>query len=213
MSDDDGIDISKVRKGDKIQISLDRSEELRQIEEENASLRIEKEHLESTLETIATKEFNAQCRQCGLNPETATPEILKNELRKRAPRSDSNESPSWSQAIGEEKEDPRAKTDLGSILVDNTREGLESSITYLNYMKSHGTEEQKSEARRLLSIAVSHQFSKRSEPLDIEYEGNLKDLMKHEIVIKDEWSDSEKERALKINADILKKRTAWQERS
>jgi hypothetical protein len=198
-----------------IVVSIDRSEELRQIEEENASLKIEKEHLESTLSAIAQKEFQSQCRKFGLSPETSTPEDLKtvmNSERKRAPRSDSSESPSWSQAIGEEREDPRAQTNLGSVLVDNTREGLESTVTYLNYMKSHGTEEQKSEARRLLSIAVKHQFTKNSVPYDAEFSGSLKDILKHPIAIKDEWSDEEKERALKINADILKKRTAWQQK-
>jgi len=212
MSDDDGIDISKVRKGDKIQISLDRSAELESVELENARLKIEKEHLEGTLEAIATKEFQAKCKQYGLDASKSTPEDLKtimNSERKRAPRSDDSESPSWSQAIGEEREDPRARIDLGSILIDSTKQGLESAIEFLNYKKSHGSNEERQEASRLLSIAVKHQFSKRSEPLDITYESNLKDLLKHPIAIKDEWSDEEKERALKINADILKKRTAW----
>jgi hypothetical protein len=188
-----------------ITVSIDRSEELKQIEEENASLK-------ETLKLIAEKEFSAKCKQVGLDPETATPEILKAELRKQAPRGGEGQ-PYWQNELGGKPEDPREKTDLGSILVDNTESGLKSSIEFLNYKKSHGSNEEKAEASRLLSIAVKHQFSKNKTPLDIEFSGNLKDLMKHEIAIKDEWSDEEKERALKINADILKKRTAWQERN
>jgi len=204
MSDDDGIDISKVRKGDKIQISLDRSAELQSVEEENARLKIEKEHLESTLETIATKEFNAQCRQCGLNPETATPEILKAELRKKTPHG--GDTISWSQA-NQEKSDSE-KTDLGSVMVSDARE----AITYLNFVKNHGTESEKEDAKRLLGIAIKSQFGKHTEPLDIEYTGNLKNLLKHDILIRDGMTDEEKERIQKFNAELLRKRTAWVKR-
>jgi len=188
-----------------IVVTIDKNEELKDAEAENESLK-------ETLKLIAQKEFEAKCKQVGLDPSKADPETLKAELRKQAPRGGEGQ-PYWQNELGGKPEDPREKTDLGSILVDNTESGLKSSIEFLNWKKSHGSNEEKAEASRLLSIAVKHQFSKNRTPLDIEYEGNLKDLMKHEIVIKDEWSDSEKERALKINADILKKRTAWQERS
>ena len=189
-----------------IVVTIDKNEELKQAEAENESLK-------ETLKLIAEKEFSAKCKQVGLDPEKSDPETLKAELRKQAPRGGEGQ-PYWQNELGgKHEEDPREKTDLGSILVDNTESGLKSSIEFLNYKKSHGSNEEKAEASRLLGIAVKHQFSKNRTPLDIEFQGSLKDCLKHEIAIKDEWSDSEKERALKINADILKKRTAWQERS
>ena len=188
-----------------IVVTIDKNEELKQAEAENESLK-------ETLKLIAEKEFSAKCKQVGLDPEKSDPETLKAELRKQAPRGGEGQ-PYWQNELGgKHEEDPREKTDLGSILVDNTREGLESSITFLTHMKNHGTEEQKTEARRLLSIAVKHQFSKNKTPLDIEFQGSLKDCLKHEIAIQPNWTDEEKAKAEELNRKIREKRTAWEQR-
>jgi len=139
------------------------------------------------------------------DPEDAI-RALKDSERKSAPHG--GDTLSWSQNIGEEKE-VRQKTDLASLLVDNTEEGLKSSIEFLNFKKSHGSESEKQEAKALLSKAEKRVFSKNKEPLDIEFQGSLKDLGKREIPIKDSWTDEEKAKAEQINEQIRKKRTAW----
>jgi hypothetical protein len=200
MSDNEEIK----KKKETINISIDRTPEVDSLYEENAELR-------EKMKLIAHADFEEKCKSVGLDPEQATPEILKAELRKRAPVGGEGQ-PYWQNELGGKPEDPREKTDLGSILVDNTESGLKSSIEFLNWKKSHGTNEERLEASRLLGIAVKHQFSKNKTPLDIEFQGSLKDCLKHEIAIQPNWTDEEKAKAEELNRKIREKRTAWEQR-
>jgi hypothetical protein len=190
----------------RLSIEIDRSAELEGAERALAEEKVKREEAEETLRLIAQKEFEAKCHSVGLNAETATPEDLKNELRKKAPRG--GDTLSWSQNIGEEKE-VRQKTDLASLLVDNTEEGLKSSIEFLNWKKKNGSESEKAEARALLSKAEKRQFSKNKTTLDAEFQGDIHSLTRHEIAIRENMTDEEKTKIEAYNAELRRKRANW----
>lgn len=203
----------KKRKPD-ITVEIDRSSELKEVEEENARLKIEKEHLESTLSTIASKELDSALKSHGMKlsdfqDEEDALKALKDSERKSAPHG--GDTLSWSQNIGEEKE-VRQKTDLASLLVDNTEEGLRSSIEFLNWKKSHGTESEKAEAKRLLGIAEKRVFSKNKALLDVEFSDDIHALTRHEIAIRDSMTDEEKTKIEAYNAELRRKRANWKQK-
>jgi hypothetical protein len=208
MSTEEGENV-RVKDGQKIRVEIDRTEEMKELQEQNNELK-------TTLQLLAEKEFQAKCKQHGLDPQKASVEdleqILKSET-KRAPRGNPEDTLSWNQAIGSEKEDVRAKTDLASILTDNTESGLKSAIEFLNFKKKNGTLEEKAEARKLLAVCEKKIFSKGKTLLDMEFSGNLKDLAKREITIKDDWTDEQKRQAEEKNAEIRKKRSAWTQKT
>lgn len=213
MSDGENV---KVRDGQKIRIELDRTEEMKELQEQNNELKIEKEHLETTLKTIAEKELDSKLKNHGMklsdfsNEEDAVKALIDSEKQK--PVSGGDTQPFWQNELGGKHEDPRAKTDLASLLVDNTEEGLKSAIEFLNFKKKSGTPEEKQEASRLLGIAEKRVFSKNKQLLDVEFSDDIHALTRHELPIPSNATDEEKQRIEQYNSELRRKRANWKQR-
>ncbi len=92
-------------------------------------------------------------------------------------------------------------------------DSTEQAIAELNRRKKEGSEKEKREAERILSKLEKKVFSKNSERLDIEFSGNLKDLSKRCLPIKEGMTEEEKQRIQAFNESIIKKRTAWKNKN
>lgn len=197
------------RKKTDITVKIDRSAELEGIEKELAEEKVRREEAEETLRLVAQKELEAKLKSVGL-PEDATLEDYQREIKKKAPSGSSpSETLYWQQNIHEKDEDIKPEGSLGDILVDNSKKGLEDSIEYLNYMKSHGSESQKAEARRLLGKAEKTIFSKNKELLNAEFEGDIHSLTRHEVTITDKMTDEQKAKAEEYNSKLRRERSKW----
>ena len=163
--------------------------------------------LKTKLQLIAEKEFSAQLKRFHL-PEGSTPEELKQAMSLEKKEARGGDTLSWSQNIGEEKE-VRAKTDLGSILTDNTEEGLKSTIEFLNWKKRNGTQEEKLEAQKLLGKAEKRIFSKNKTTLDAEFQGDIHALTRHELPIPPNATDEQIQKIEAYNSELRRKRSNW----
>jgi hypothetical protein len=86
-------------------------------------------------------------------------------------------------------------------------------ISTLNRLKREGSPEQRKQATVALSKLEKKAFSKSSDRLDIEFEGNLRDLSKRCLPIKEGMTEEEKQRIQAYNESIIRKRTAWKNKN
>jgi hypothetical protein len=195
----------RVKDGQKIRIELDRTEEMKELQEKN-------EELETTLKLIAEKEFQAKCKQVGLDPSQTTPEILKDELKKKAPRGNSDETTNfYSQGQQTGKAEP-LKVDSEMPLSWLEFDSTEQAISTLNKLKKEGSPQQKKESAILLSKLEKKAFSKNKQLLDVEFSDDIHALTRHEITIPPNATPEEAQKIEAYNAELRRKRSNWIQR-
>lgn len=197
------IKVNKDKKPNEINVQID-SQVIEDLATENADLK-------TKLQLIAEKEFSAQLKRFHL-PEGSTPEDLKQAMSLEKKEARGGDTLSWSQNIQEKDEDPRAQKDLSSILVDDTKQGLENAISFLNFKKKSGTQAEKEEARKLLAVAEKRIFSKNKQLLDVEFSDDIHALTRHEISIPSNASPEEAQKIEAYNAELRRKRANWIQR-
>jgi hypothetical protein len=181
-------------------------------DEDYESLRAENTELAKKLEQVVSIEFAKQCQQHGLDPSSTTPEELEAYKRVKKekdvyghePPRGGDSVPLYSQGENKivTKFDIDAKNQNVNALDFNSEQEL---ILGLNSMAKEGNVS----AKRALSELTRKFLKQNNGNLELEFQGETKHLLKHDIPITDNMPIEAQNAAKKRNAMLLANRTNW----
>ena len=169
MSEED-----KVRKKNigTVEVTIDRSEELKSVESENAELK-------NTLASIANKAFEDKCAKYGLDPKETSPEALKTvvamheQVKGKAPRGGDTAPLNQSQIEGKTKIADKF-TDIPISLLEFDSE--EEMCKVVKAISEDPTDPRQAKAKTALRLLAQKSLSQSQE---FELEGSISDWARH----------------------------------
>ena len=162
------------KKKEEILVTIDRSQELQTAEEENARLKTQ-------LETIATQEFEKECKRFGLDPEHTDPATLKavqqlHEQTKSAPRGGDTAPLDSSQVQGKTvRENIQLDKERDQLPLDMIQfDDLHDMMQYLEKVSNDGRDERNKQARRAIGKLINKVTDKSH---TYEFQGGIRDIL------------------------------------